>query len=419
MEKTELDELEETIREAKAKLNSSYKEEEEEEQSEEEMDEASCGSHDKKESEVEEEEEVTEGKHSKTEAEHEEDMEEDEEVAESSVREMRAEARKSKTEAEHDDMEEEEIEEAKTKSEAEHDDMEEEEEMKEASLQDMVKDIITRTDVKLEAKTKTEEEDVEEDEEVTEQVEESIEELIALDNSLSEEFKSKAAIVFEAAVSEKVSAQFEELKGEYEESIREEVELKMEGIVNKVDEYLTYAIEQFVESHEETVEVQLRNEITESFISGLKDVFESHYIEMPEGRFDMYADISEKAESMEESLKEATEALTEATEELLVLKRQKIIAEASDDLYDTQAERLVKLTENLEFTDEENFAHKVQVVKETYFNNNGKSEDEEINETSNPRVQERVRIVEEEEKSELNSVMGKYVDALSRHTKNQ
>jgi hypothetical protein len=397
----------------------------------------------KEESSDEDEEDVSEAKSSKKEAEH-EDEEDEEEVSEakSTKKEMddeeeedkdvkegelppalkKAIAAKKKKNGDSDEKEDEEVSEAKSsKKEAEHEDEEEvdEEEHDDEDKEEACGDDHDKKDKKEEVDHTEATTDVilakvkeEIDEKGTTSVEESIEELISSDDSLSEEFKSKAAIIFEAAVSEKVSGQLEEIQERAENTIREGLNKNFEQIVSKVDEYLTFAVETYVENNTETVESQLRTEITESFVSSLKDVFEQHYIEMPEGKLNLYDDISEKAGETKTKLDETAEKLDAAMGELIALKRDKIIREASEDLYDTQAERLSKLTDNLDFVDEETFAKKVDIIKETYFTSNGKSEDET---TKNSDSITRTTVIEEEDKREINSVMGKYVDAISRH----
>jgi len=243
---------------------------------------------------------------------------------------------------------------------------------------------------------------------------ESINELIASDATLSEDFKAKAGMIFEAAVALRVSEEVASIRNENAVVINAALEREMDAITEKVDSYLAYAVETMVEDNAETIESKLRNEVTESFMTKLKAVFEEHYAEMPEGKFDLYEDLSKKSTQTSTELEETKTQLEKVTSELTALRRAKILAEASKGLCDTQAERLVALTEMIDFVDEVSFAKSVSLFKETYFNN-GTSESIKKSERD---VTINTKIVEELDDSEkVDSVMGRYVDAISRHSK--
>ena len=236
--------------------------------------------------------------------------------------------------------------------------------------------------------------------------------LISQDKSLSEEFKKNAATLFEAALSEKLA----NLSETFEAAITTQLKSHYDFVVEKVDGYLTYAVEAVIENNQDKVDSKLRNEIAESFIADLKEAFEKNYIEVPEGKVDVYA----KAESENKKLSEKADRLVaankELNEKLVKLSKEKIIREASEGLYVTQIDRLKKLTESVEFVDEKTFANKVKVIRETYFSkvNHGKSEKDSAP-VQNTVV--KTRVVEDTLIEESDSVMGKYVAAISKHMK--
>lgn len=236
--------------------------------------------------------------------------------------------------------------------------------------------------------------------------------LIAEDKSLSEEFKKNAATLFEAALSEKLA----NLSETFEAAITTQLKSHYDFVVEKVDGYLTYAVEAVIENNQDKVDSKLRNEIAESFIADLKEAFEKNYIEVPEGKVDVYA----KAESENKKLSEKADRLVaankELNEKLVKLSKEKIVREASEGLYVTQIDRLKKLTESVEFVDEKTFANKVKVIRETYFSkvNHGKSEKDSAP-VQNTVV--KTRVVEDTLTEESDSVMGKYAAAISRHAK--
>ena len=251
---------------------------------------------------------------------------------------------------------------------------------------------------------------------VTKKPELTIEQLIADDKTLTEDFKSKAMVLFEAAVAEKVAGKVELIKEKCESVIRSELKSHYGFVVEKIDGYLTYAIESMIQDKEESVDDRLRSEIAESFIQSLKNVFESHYIEMPKGKVDAYADLSTKAKDLTEKCNKQSLTIKSLNKEVVKLQRERVINEHSKGLYDTQIEKLKKLTENLEFSDAASFSKKVAIIKETYFKqvNNGKSE---IAESKPSHVEVRTKIEEESEAIDSTSVMGKYVQAIAKHMK--
>ena len=191
--------------------------------------------------------------------------------------------------------------------------------------------------------------------------------LIADEATLSEEFKGKAEIIFEAAIKAKLSEEIDRLEAKYEEELSEEIESTKADMVEKVDSYLNYVVEQWMADNKVAIQNGLRAEIAEDFMAGLKGLFEQSYIEVPESKVDLVDDLADTVEELEESLNATTAKAIELSEELEGYKRDAIIREHSRDLAETQREKLASLVEDVDFEDEETFAKKVETVKESYF----------------------------------------------------
>lgn len=200
-----------------------------------------------------------------------------------------------------------------------------------------------------------------------EQVKADLEALIAGDANLSEDFKGKAATLFEAAISARLSEEKAKLEEKYISDLAEEVEGIRSELVEKIDGYLNYVVEQWMEENELAVEAGLRTEIAESFMTQLQQVFVEHYIEVPAGKEDLVDDLAEQVEELEGKLGEATEKSVKLAEELEALKRDQIVAEASEGLAATEADKLKSLVEGIDAEDAEDFAKKVAIVKEAHF----------------------------------------------------
>ena len=213
--------------------------------------------------------------------------------------------------------------------------------------------------------------DEEEDEEVKkEEVEidmtDDINALVA-DEDLSEEFKAKAKTIFEAAVAAKVKEQMTEAEAKLEEETTQKIEEIKDDLTEKVDSYLNYVSESWVSDNELAIERGLKSELTEDFISGLKQLFEEHYVEVPEDKFDVVEELANRLDEMEDKLNEEVASNISAQQDIEELQREKIINEASKDLADTQIEKLKQLAEDVDFEDQETFVEKVSTLKESYF----------------------------------------------------
>ena len=185
--------------------------------------------------------------------------------------------------------------------------------------------------------------------------------------TLSEEFKEKTAVIFEAAVKSKVAAEINRLEEAYAVELEEEVSTVKAELVEKVDSYLNYVVENWMEDNKLAVQSGLRAEIAEGFMNGLKDLFVESYIEVPESKVDLVDDLADQVEDLEEKLNKTTAQAMEVSEELESYKREAVIREASKDLAETQVEKLRSLAGDVDFVNEETFAKKVATIKESYF----------------------------------------------------
>ena len=191
--------------------------------------------------------------------------------------------------------------------------------------------------------------------------------LIESEATLSEEFKAKTAVIFEAAIKSKLSEEIDRLEENYKTELEEEVEATKADMVEKVDSYLNYVVENWMEENKLAVETGLRTEIAEKFMNSLKDLFTESYIEVPESKVDLVDELSQEVTELEEALNASMAKAIQASDELETMKRNEVIREASKDLAETQVEKLAKLVGDITFEDEDTFAEKVKTVKESYF----------------------------------------------------
>ena len=223
--------------------------------------------------------------------------------------------------------------------------------------------------------------------------------------TLSEEFKEKTSLIFEAAVKTKLSEEVTRLEEQYTEELAEEVETIKTDLVGKVDSYLNYVVESWMEENKLAIQSGLRTEIAEGFMEKLKDVFTESYIDVPESKVDLVDELSSQVDELEEKLNSTTGDAIQLAEELETYKRESIIAESSRDLADTQAEKLKDLLETVEFDSEETFTAKVTTVKESYFS---KEIPEQLEESASEEAEEEV---------EVSSSMEGYITALRKTSK--
>jgi len=204
---------------------------------------------------------------------------------------------------------------------------------------------------------------------------EDLDALVAEEATLSDEFKAKTAVIFESALKTKLSEEVERIETAYDEKLEAELISQREEFVEKVDSYLNYVVEQWMEENKLAIHQGLRTEIAEGFMGSLKDLFVESYIDVPEGKVDLVDDLADQVEELEEQLFKTTADAIKLSEEVEGLQREAIIAEATFDLAETQAEKLSSLVESLEFDDEESFAAKVATVKESYFTKKNSTEE--------------------------------------------
>ena len=230
---------------------------------------------------------------------------------------------------------------------------------------------------------------------------------------LSEEFKSKAATIFEAAVHQKVmevsSEKIDELEKEFQDNLQEEIVSFRDELTEKVDGYLNYVVEEWMKENELALESSLRSEITEEFMSGLKNLFTEHYIEVPDEKVDIVENLFDKVEELEEKLNSQIQENVKVKDELNDYRKNKILEEVCEDLADTQAEKMKSLVDGVTYEENaDDFENKVKMIKESYFPNQVK-QDENI---------EQEDVVSDEEVTQeapkMNNIMEAYSKAIAR-----
>ena len=184
---------------------------------------------------------------------------------------------------------------------------------------------------------------------------------------LSEEFTSKAKTVFEAAVKSKLRSEIERIEMEKTQDFAEETEKFKKELTEKVDLYLDYVVKEWMQENELAIDRGLKGEIAEDFITGLKALFEEHYIDVPDEKYDILEGQAQKIEELEGKLNETIEKMTTMNKEKSTLVREQVIAKVSTDLAETEKEKFEGLVEDVEFTDEETFTEKLNTLKESYF----------------------------------------------------
>jgi hypothetical protein len=194
----------------------------------------------------------------------------------------------------------------------------------------------------------------------------------------SEEFKFKATTIFEAAVKAKVVEELEKLEQVYEEKLQAKLAEATDSMETRVDSHLEYTAEQWIKENQLAIDNGLRNELTEEFITGLKNLFEEHYVDIPEDKYDILSDMSEKLNEMETKLNEQIESNVELNKTIGNYTKNGIIAEISEGLAQTQKEKLATLSEGVEFVSEESYREKIVTIKENYFPKTQASSSEDL-----------------------------------------
>ena len=248
-----------------------------------------------------------------------------------------------------------------------------------------VKDVVNKGAKPAEAAKGMKEEEVLDTEETIEEEETSTEDVVAEEElvaeydveedvnallggeELSEEFKEKAKTIFEAAINAKVAGIKEELETQYQEKLAEEIEAAKESLAERVDSYLEYVADEWFEENALAVETGLKSEMTESFLEGMKGLFEEHYVTIPEDKYDVLESMVEKLDDMETKLNEQIEKNISLNGRLSEATADGILDEVSEGLAVTQKEKLASLSESVEFESEAQYREKLETLKESYF----------------------------------------------------
>ena len=219
---------------------------------------------------------------------------------------------------------------------------------------------------------------------------------------LSEEFKTKAATIFESAVKSKVRAELEKIQEENDKVIEEMAESTINDMTEKVDDYLNYVVEQWMEENQLAIERGLKGEIAEDFISGLKNLFEDHYIDVPDEKYDILEANLSKIEELEEKLNKQIEENVQLRKAKGELVKESLVADIANGMTDTETEKFQSLVEDVEFSDEESYTEKLKTIRESYFGSKEVLTEEGTEETST------------EQTVEVTDSMDKYLKAIGR-----
>ena len=238
-------------------------------------------------------------------------------------------------------------------------------------------------------------------------VKEHIDALTSGESDLSEEFKQKAATIFEAAITSKVKEIAEEMEVDYNKKFDEEVSKAKSSLVEKVDNYLNYVVNEWMKENELAIERGIKGEIAEDFINGLKKLFEDHYIDVPDEKYDVLEDQASKIEELEKKLNEEIGKNVEMVKENSSLKKSDILAEVASDLADTSKEKFAKLTEEVEFSNADDFRKKVETIKESYFGSKKEA-------NSDSEVDNAVADNQGVNTEDLSNAMAAYTTAISK-----
>ena len=233
---------------------------------------------------------------------------------------------------------------------------------------------------------------------------EDVEALIKDEDTLSEGFKAKAETIFEAALQSKIISETAKLEERYASDLAGEVEAIKEDLVDKVDGYLTYVVENWMKDNEVAIEHSLKSEITESFIDSLGQLFSEHHINVPQDKGDILDALSEEAKDAKAQLNDATANAMELAEQVKTYQRKEIVAEACEGLAATEAAKVKELAEAVEADDNESFASKVATIKESYLKKDTAVE-------ATPEVD---AITEDTQEQDVSDSMKKYLSAIKR-----
>ena len=239
-----------------------------------------------------------------------------------------------------------------------------------------------------------------------EKMKEDIDAMLAGEN-LSEEFATKAATIFEAAVIARAEEVIAEAEEELQQQFNEAVEQVKEELAAKVDDYLNYMVEEWVKENQLAIEKGLRAEIVEDFMGGLRNLFVEHYIDIPTDKVDVVEELTTRVEELEASLNEQIKAAVDLTKEISEHKKIEAIHAVCESLTQTQVEKMKSLAEGIEFTTEDEFAEKLETIKESYFASGVKAAD-------NSALNDEVQIEEEKKSTGSNALIESYAKTISQ-----
>ena len=240
-------------------------------------------------------------------------------------------------------------------------------------------------------------------------VKEHVDALLNSDDSLSKEFKEKAATIFETAVKSKIREEIKRLEEEYQEDVRTEIAETRESLTSKVDSYLDYVTSEWMKENELAIERGLKGEIAEDFISGLKQLFEDHYIDVPAEKYDVLEAQADKISKLEKKLEETTQQVVEARRSEGSLMKESVKAEVSSDLTETEIEKFDSLAQEVEYTDKESYTEKLKTIKENYFPRVQKAMSETVD---NAEVETGTAV-----QADIDGPMGAYISAIGKAVK--
>lgn len=229
--------------------------------------------------------------------------------------------------------------------------------------------------------------------------------LVDSEATLSESFKEKAEVIFESAVNSKVSERVEALEEAYAVELAEEKKSIRSELVEQVDQYLNYVVENWIKENELAVTNGIRSEISESFMSALYGVFKEHYVEVPEGKTDLLEELSGKVDTMKEQLNETIQHNITLSEHVKDLTREKLVRESATDLSESQKDKLLDLAEDIDFKDEDSFLRKIDILKESYFSKERSSNQHSASDLINE---------EYEETRSVSPAMERYLSVLNK-----
>ena len=235
--------------------------------------------------------------------------------------------------------------------------------------------------------------------------------LVSADADLSDEFKEKAATIFETAVRTRIKEQEAKLKIQYDEKLSKESETIKGAMAEKVDAYLNYVVEEWMKENELAVERGIRTEIAEDFITGLKTLFKEHYIDVPEEKYNVLDDLTNEKDKLEDKLNEKIKENVELNKQVGEFTREKLIGEVGSDLADTELEKFTSMAANVEYDNADKFKEKLETVKESYFPKTKQ-------ETASPKDEvDSVAANSPEYSGERSDAMAAYTAAISKNLK--